>query len=398
METINNQNNPQELSRSLPAKIIVVGVGGGGNNAVNRMIEAGIKTANYIAVNTDLQALRMSKSPVRLQIGDKLTAGKGAGADPSVGQKAADESKMAIRDKIKDADMVFVAAGMGGGTGTGAAPVIAAIAKEMGKLTVGVVTKPFAFEGKVRADQAEQGIMNLRKAVDTMVVIPNEKLIKIAGSMTFHEAFKYADEVLRQGIQGISDVIMFHSTINLDFADISTVMRNKGIAHMGIGRGKGENKTIEGVKQAVFSPLLDTSIEGATSIILHMAIGKGVTVDEVNEANLLVKNVVSPNANIIWGHHNREDLDDEIVVTIIATGFNTPKNEEKVMPSTGVNKDGSKRLGIFGEDNNNVGNIGIAGTGSLSQFKAPSTNNTSRVDVSDLDDVPEFLRKMKPNN
>ncbi|MCL2556714.1 MAG: cell division protein FtsZ [Firmicutes bacterium] len=397
MENTNNLNTQQELSKAVPAKIIVVGVGGGGNNAVNRMIEAGIKTAGYIAVNTDLQALRMSKSPIRLQIGDKLTAGKGAGADPSIGQKAAEESKMAIREKIKDADMVFVAAGMGGGTGTGAAPVIAALAKEMGKLTVGVVTKPFAFEGKVRSDQAEHGILNLRKAVDTMVVIPNEKLIKIAGSMTFHDAFKYADEVLRQGIQGISDVIMYHSTINLDFADISTVMRNKGIAHMGIGRGKGENKTIDAVKQAVFSPLLDTSIEGATSIILHMAIGKGVTVDEVNEANLLVKNVVSPNANIIWGHHNREDLSDEIIVTIIATGFNTPKNEERVMPSNAVNKDsGTKRLGIFGEESGAVGGVmmGGASNNAAPQYRPPSSNS-SRVDVSDVDDVPEFLKKLK---
>jgi len=393
MNNLNSQNRPQELSKALPAKIIVVGVGGGGNNAVNRMIDAGITTANYIAVNTDLQALRMSKSPIRLQIGDKLTAGKGAGADPSIGQKAAEESKMAIREKIKDADMVFVAAGMGGGTGTGAAPVIAALAKEMGKLTVGVVTKPFAFEGKVRSDQAEQGIMNLRKCVDTMVVIPNEKLIKIAGSMTFHDAFKYADEVLRQGIQGISDVIMYHSTINLDFADISTVMRNKGIAHMGIGRGKGENKTVEAVKQAVYSPLLDTSIEGATSIILHMAIGKGVIVDEVNEANLLVKNVVSPNANIIWGHHNREDLEDEIVVTIIATGFNTPKNEEKAMPSTGVNRDaGGKRLGIFGEEQTSMTGGGLGNT--IPPYRPPNPSS-SRVDISDVDDIPEFLKKLK---
>lgn len=410
MEIINkNPNNlggTQELPKSPPAKIIVVGVGGGGNNAINRMIEAGVKTAGYIAVNTDLQALRMSKAGppnVRLQIGAELTKGQGAGANPDIGQKAAEESKKAIREKIKDADMVFVAAGMGGGTGTGAAPVIAALAKEMGKLTVGVVTKPFAFEGKIRADQAEMGILNLRKSVDSLVVIPNEKLVKIAGSMTFQDAFRYADDVLRQGIQGISDVIMYQSEINLDFADISTVMRNKGIAHMGIGRGKGENKTVDAVRQAVFSPLLDTSIEGATSIILHMAIGKSVTLDEVNEATTLVKNVVSPNANTIFGYQIREDLSDDIIVTIIATGFNTPKNEERVMPSTAppVNKEGGgKRLGIFGESSDAGGHSGAApsagffGGGQAPQYRPPN-QHSSRVDISDVDDVPEFLKKLK---
>ena len=312
-----------------PALIKVVGVGGGGNNAVNRMIAANINSAQFIAINTDLQVLNMSKAQYRIQIGDKLTHGQGAGADPEKGQKAAEESKLAISEAIKDADMVFVTAGMGGGTGTGAAPVVAGIAKEMGKLTVAVVTKPFAFEGKVRMDHAEIGIQNLKKVVDTLIVIPNEKLMQVAGKIPIIEAFKYADDVLRQCIQGISDIIVTPALINLDFADVCTVLRNKGIAHMGIGRGQGERRTVDAVKQAVFSPLLETSIEGATSIILNIMGSMDVTGEEVNEAADLVREVVHPGANIIFGADIRDTLNDEIIITIIATGFNAQPFEVK---------------------------------------------------------------------
>lgn len=312
---------------NMPAVIKVVGVGGGGNNAVNRMIAVNIKSAQFISLNTDLQALNMSKAQHRIQIGDKLTHGMGAGADPEIGQKAAEESRLAIADAIKDANLVFITAGMGGGTGTGAAPVVASIAKEMGKLTVAVVTKPFAFEGVTRMNNAEIGIANLKKVVDTLVVIPNEKLMQVASKLQVLDAFKYADDVLRQGIQGISDLIVTPALINLDFADVCTVMRDKGIAHMGIGRGSGERRTVEAVKQAVFSPLLETSIEGASSVILNIMGGTDLTLIEINEAADLVRQVVHPAANIIFGADIRETLNDEILVTIIATGFETPMGE-----------------------------------------------------------------------
>lgn len=315
------QINAKDIN-NMPAVIKVVGVGGGGNNAVNRMIAVNIKSAQFISLNTDLQALNMSKAQHRIQIGDKLTHGMGAGADPEIGQKAAEESRLAIADAIKDANLVFITAGMGGGTGTGAAPVVASIAKEMGKLTVAVVTKPFAFEGATRMNNAEIGIANLKKVVDTLVVIPNEKLMQVASKLQVLDAFKYADDVLRQGIQGISDLIVTPALINLDFADVCTVMRDKGIAHMGIGRGQGERRTVDAVKQAVFSPLLETSIEGATSVILNIMGGTDLTLMEINEAADLVRQVVHPSANIIFGADIRETLNDEILVTIIATGFN----------------------------------------------------------------------------
>ncbi len=329
------QINSKDVT-NMPAVIKVVGVGGGGNNAVNRMIAVNIKSAQFISLNTDLQALNMSKAQHRIQIGDKLTHGMGAGADPEIGQKAAEESRLAIADAIKDANLVFITAGMGGGTGTGAAPVVASIAKEMGKLTVAVVTKPFAFEGVARMNNAEIGIANLKKVVDTLVVIPNEKLMQVASKLQVLDAFKYADDVLRQGIQGISDLIVTPALINLDFADVCTVMRNKGIAHMGIGRGSGERRTVEAVKQAVFSPLLETSIEGATSVILNIMGGTDLTLSEINEAADLVRQVVHPAANIIFGADIRETLNDEILVTIIATGFDTPEGEPMHQPPQAV--------------------------------------------------------------
>ena len=302
--------------------IKVIGVGGGGNNAVNRMIKAGIKSAEFIAVNTDKQALLMSKAQHRLQIGEILTGGKGAGSDPKIGRKAAEENRDMITQILAGTDLVFITAGMGGGTGTGAAPVIAQIAKEMGILTIAVVTKPFGFEGRTRLANAEKGLKELRNNVDTLVVIQNEKLLKIVPKgTTIVEAFRTADDVLRQGIQGISDLIVTPSLINLDFADVKTIMKNKGLAHMGLGRGKGENRTIEAVRQAVQSPLLETTIEGATGIILNIKGGLDLTLDEVYEAAELVKEVVDPRCNIIFGSGVDDSMDDEVEITVIATGF-----------------------------------------------------------------------------
>ncbi|MBQ9792750.1 MAG: cell division protein FtsZ [Clostridia bacterium] len=310
-------------SISQVANIKVIGIGGGGNNAVNRMVAANITSAEFVAINTDKQALLMSKATHRIQIGEKLTRGLGAGADPEVGQKAAEESKAVITEMLKGCDLAFITAGMGGGTGTGAAPVVAQIAKELDILTIAVVTKPFNFEGRKRMENAEKGIANLKKFVDTLVVIPNDKLLKIVPKGTpIVEAFRCADDVLRQGIQGISDLIVTPSLINLDFADVKAIMKDKGLAHMGIGRGKGENKTIDAVRQAVQSPLLETTIEGATGILLNVKGGMDLPIDEVDEAAALVKEVVDPSCNIIFGAGIDETLSEEVEITVIATGFN----------------------------------------------------------------------------
>ena len=320
---------------STVVRIKVFGVGGAGNNAVNRMVAQDTGIADFIAVNTDKQQLLISNAPKRLQIGEKITNGWGAGAFPEMGQKAAEESKTVLQEMLQDADLVFVTAGMGGGTGTGAAPIIASIAKEMGLLTVAVVTKPFMFEGRKRMENAEKGLEALKKYVDTLIIIPNDKLYKILPNKTpMMEAFAYADDVLRQGIQGISDLIAKPGLINLDFADIRTTMKNKGVAHMGIGHGKGENKTIEAVRQAVSSPLLETTIEGATDIILNVKGGADLSLAEVYEAAELVREVVDPNCNIIFGSGIDESMTDEVEITIIATGFNNnviseAQNEQK---------------------------------------------------------------------
>ena len=267
------------------ATIKVIGVGGAGNNAINRMIESGIKNVEFIAVNTDRQALQLSKASSRIQIGEKLTRGLGAGANPDIGMQAAEESKAEIAEVLRGADMVFVTAGMGGGTGTGAAPIVAAAAKELGILTIGVVTKPFTFEGKKRLNQAEKGIANLKERVDTLVVIPNDKLLQIIDRRTsIVEAFKMADDVLRQGVQGISDLISVPGLINLDFADVKTVMLNTGMAHMGIGRASGENRAEDAAKQAIQSPLLETSIEGARGVIINITGGNELGLQEANTA------------------------------------------------------------------------------------------------------------------
>ncbi len=315
------------------AQIKVVGVGGGGNNAVNRMIFAGLKGVEFITINTDKQALLLSKAAQKIQIGDKLTRGLGAGANPEIGSKAAEESREEIAQIIKGADMVFITAGMGGGTGTGAAPIVASIAKEMGILTVGVVTKPFNFEGKRRMGHAEHGVERLRECVDTLVTIPNDRLLQIAEKKTsIMEAFKIADDVLRQGVQGISDLIAVPGLVNLDFADVKTIMVNTGFAHMGIGRATGENRAEEAAKQAIHSPLLETTIDGAKGVLLNITGGKDLGLFEVNTAAELVQKSADPDANIIFGAVIDESLEDEIIITVIATGFDSNKGLFKKNP------------------------------------------------------------------
>lgn len=306
------------------ANIKVVGVGGGGNNAVNRMIESDVKGIDFIIVNTDRQALFSSKAETKIQIGEKLTRGLGAGANPDIGKKAAEESKNEILEALKGSDMVFITAGMGGGTGTGAAPVVAEIAKELGILTVGVVTKPFMFEGKRRMLHAEKGIEDLKTRVDTLVTIPNDRLLQIVEKKTpITEAFRIADDVLRQGIQGISDLIAVPGLVNLDFADVKTIMLDQGLAHMGIGRASGENRATEAAKQAIQSPLLETSINGAKGVLLNITGGSNLGLFEVNEAADIIKQAVDPDANIIFGAVVDENLKDDIKITVIATGFNS---------------------------------------------------------------------------
>lgn len=313
------------VPRKVPGKanIVVVGVGGGGNNAVNNMIRAGIKSASFIVMNTDMQALNMSLVPeeCKIQLGANRTGGLGAGSNPEIGKMAAEESREEIKKALEGIDLLFITAGMGGGTGTGAAPVVAEIAKSMGILTVAVVTKPFNFEGAQRMQNAEAGIRNLKNFVDTLLIIPNQKLIEVLDNkIGFKRAFEIADDVLRQGVQGVSDVIANPELINLDFADVKTILKKRGLAHMGIGYGKGEKRVIEAVRNAVFSPLLETDIEGATGIIVNISGGEDMLLSEVTEACEIVKQVVDPAANIIFGTAFVPDKKD-IEITIIATGF-----------------------------------------------------------------------------
>lgn len=304
------------------AEIKVIGVGGGGNNAVNRMITAGLQGVNFVTVNTDSQALHLSRAAEKVQIGIKLTKGLGAGANPEIGAKAAEESREELAKVLKGSDMVFVTAGMGGGTGTGAAPIVAEVAKEMGALTVGVVTRPFTFEGRKRAMQAEKGIAELKSKVDTLITIPNDRLLQVVDKhTTIHEAFRIADDVLRQGVQGISDLIAVPGLINLDFADVKTIMSNTGSALMGIGQATGENRAADAARKAISSPLLETSIEGARGVLLNITGGTNLTLFEVNEAAGIISEAADPEANIIFGAVIDEDLKEEIRVTVIATGF-----------------------------------------------------------------------------
>lgn len=318
-----------EVEMEQYANIKVIGIGGAGNNAINRMVEAGLKGVEFIAVNTDAQALYLSKADKKIQIGEKLTKGLGAGANPEIGRKAAEESKDVVEETLKGADMIFITAGMGGGTGTGAAPIIAEVSKNLGILTVGVVTKPFSFEGKKRMANAEMGITDVKSNVDTLITIPNDRLLTIAEKKTsIIEAFKLADDILRQGVQGISDLIAVPGLINLDFADVKTVMQDTGLAHMGIGKGSGETRATDAAKQAISSPLLETSIDGAKGVLLNITGGSNLGLLEVNEAAELIASVADKEANIIFGAVIDEKLQDEIRITVIATGFDNVKESQ----------------------------------------------------------------------
>ena len=366
----------EEKSFENLANIKVIGVGGGGNNAVNRMISAGVQGVEFISVNCDAQALLLSKAPNRIQIGEKLTKGLGAGANPEVGEKAAEESRDQLLESLRGADMVFVTAGMGGGTGTGAAPIIAEAAKSLGVLTVAVVTKPFFFEGPQRMRNAEEGIKNLAEKVDAIVTIPNDLLLKIADKkVTIKDSFKLADDVLRQGVQGIIEVITQRGIMNCDFADVRTIMKDSGVAHMGIGVGKGENAAQDAVRAAIESPLLETSIEGAENVLLNITGGSEFSLVDMGEVSSIVRDLVSEEANIIVGTAMDDNLKDEIKVTLIATGL-----------------DGSLRRGK--DKANDVKNITpkFAGSSTSSDRKTPSYSSS----VSDYDDNAIFKRKLKP--
>ena len=314
------------------ASIKVVGVGGGGSNAVNRMIDAGLKGVDFIAVNTDAQALTLSNAPVKLQIGERLTRGLGAGSDPEIGRQAAEESREELESVIKGADMVFLTAGMGGGTGTGAMPVIAEIAQELGILTVGVITRPFSFEGRKRARQAEAGIAVLQQKVDTLITIPNDRLLQVVEKRTpIVEAFRFADDILRQGVQGISDLIAIPGLINLDFADVRTIMAETGPALMGVGQGSGDNRAVEAAKAATNRPLLETSIQGARGILINITGGTDLGLFEVNEAAEIVSSMADPEATIIFGAVIDEELKDQVRITVIATGFHTEESRSETL-------------------------------------------------------------------
>ena len=354
------------------AKIKVIGVGGGGNNAVNRMIDCGVQGIDFIAMNTDIQALEASKAASKIQIGEKITKGLGAGANPDVGMKAAEENRNEIADILMGTDMVFITAGMGGGTGTGAAPIVAEIAKELGILTVGVVTKPFTFEGRRRQVHADKGIEELKSKVDTLVTVPNDRLLQVAEKNTsMVEAFAMADEILKQGIQGISDLIAVPSMINLDFADVKTIMYNKGIAHMGIGQASGEDRAIEAAKLAVQSPLLETSIDGAKAVLLNITGGGNLGLFEVNEAADLIRQAVDEDANIIFGAGVDESLGDDLKITVIATGFDEEVEDRVMKTQTKLNIDSKEKEEEETEE---------------------EKDEVEEFDLGDLD-IPTFLRK-----
>jgi cell division protein FtsZ len=329
-----------EMDIDQVARIKVIGVGGGGNNAVNRMIEDGVQGVEFIAVNTDAQALKLSKAEIKMQIGANLTRGLGAGANPEVGRNAVEESRKQIQEVLKGADMVFVTAGMGGGTGTGAAPAIAQISRELGALTIGVVTRPFGFEGRKRATNAAAGIDLMREAVDTLIIVPNDRLLQIVDKKTpMIQAFREADNVLRQGVQGISDLIAVPGLINLDFADVKTIMSNQGTALMGIGMAKGKDRAVEAAKKAISSPLLETSIDGAQGVLMNITGGSNLSLYEVQEAADIVSSAADKELNMIFGSIINEDLKDEIMITVIATGFSERELSSKkntVSPSRDI--------------------------------------------------------------
>lgn len=398
-----------------PARIKVVGVGGGGGNAINRMIKAGLAGVDFWAMNTDAQVLEMSAAKNRIQLGNKLTAGLGAGGDPSVGEKAAEETRENIQQALADSDMVFITAGMGGGTGTGAASVVASIAKDLGALTIGVVTKPFGFEGKRRMNQAMQGLEKLKETVDALIVIPNDKLIEVVERRTtMREAFQVVDEVLLRGVQGISDIITVPGLINVDFADVKAVMQSSGSALMGIGRGSGEGRAMEAAKQAINSPLLETSINGATGIIMNVTGGPDMTLHEVTEAAQIIHDAVLDDAIVTFGSVIDDRIQGEIQITVIATGFEMKNTDTRNKDISGLqNGLGTKPLSAadffqnaFNSHPSNVSPASVSpqcnntaissasnkqtSSNSQSQGAKPASKESSSWNILD---IPDFLKK-----
>jgi cell division protein FtsZ len=370
------------------AVIKVVGVGGGGVNAVNRMIDSGLRGVEFIAINTDAQALLMSDADVKLDVGRDLTRGLGAGSNPDIGKQAAHDHRDEIQEVLKGADMVFVTCGEGGGTGTGGAPVVAEVAKEVGALTIGVVTRPFSFEGRKRSVQAEQGIADLKDEVDTLIIIPNDRLLQIAdGDTSVVQAFKLADEVLLQGVSGITDLIMTPGLINLDFADVRTVMQDAGSALMGIGTGRGDNRALEAAKGAISSPLLEASIDGARGVLLMLAGGSDLGLFEVSEAADVITKAAHPEANIIFGSVIDDSLGDEVKVTVIAAGFDKwehPVEQEGAFVSSAAAEEPRPRLQAVDD---------MGGEGDLDEvFRSPDSAPSSGEDGDDDLDIPSFLR------
>ncbi len=363
------------------AQIKVIGVGGGGNNAVNRMIEAGLGGVEFVSINTDKQALLSSQANQKIQIGEKLTKGLGAGANPDMGAKAAEESYDEIAQAISGSDMVFVTAGMGGGTGTGAAPVVAQIAKDMGILTLGIVTKPFLFEGRQRMLRADEGIQALRGAVDAIITIPNDRLLQISNQhTTFIDAFKMADDILLKGVKGISDLITNDAVVNLDFADVVTIMKDTGIAHMGVGRASGEKRAEEAVKMAISSPLLETTIDGARGVLINVTGGTDLGLFEINSAASMVMEAADPNANIIFGATVDPDMKDEVSITVIATGF-------EGVSSVAADRNSSNLFS--GNPAFKAGAMSRSAVGGAARVEKPAQQTPSEVEI------PWFLRDKK---
>ena len=383
----------QNEEQSTFATIKVVGCGGGGNNAVNRMVDAGLRGVEFISINTDRQALSQTNAQVKIQIGEKLTKGLGAGAIPEVGRRAAEESREEIASALKGADLVFITAGMGGGTGTGAAPIVAEIARDLGTLTIAVVTKPFNFEGKQRMKNAEAGIAELKQHVDTLVVIPNDRLLQVVNKgTTMLEAFRIADDVLRQGIQGISDLIAVPAMINLDFADVKTVMESGGMAHMGIGIGSGENKLVEAAKNAISSPLLETNIDGARAVLINVTGGEDISIVDINEAANLIMEAADPDANIIFGAGIDETMKDEVRITVIATGFEKTPFPTKEPARKPREIEHERLFGSFGTS--------FAKTepaAGRSAFETPAAVPASPFSTGSTGEVPTFMSSSRPS-
>lgn len=375
------------------AQIKVVGVGGGGNNAVNRMIMSGLRGVEFISINTDKQALMMSKATTKIQIGEKLTKGLGAGSIPDIGERSAEENKDEIAANLKGADMVFVTAGMGGGTGTGAVPIITQIAREMGILTVCVVTKPFTFEGKKRSDNAKLGIEKLQDTVDTLIIIPNDRLLQIADKKaSMVEAFNIADDVLRLGVQSISDLIAIPGLINLDFADVKTVMTGAGLAHMGIGRASGDDRCEQAARQAIQSPLLETSIDGAKKVLINITGGSDLGLLEVDTAANMVYKAADASANIIWGAAIDENMGDEVMVTVIATGFDgiRPPKTSKILENRHVEKKEQIELEEPEEEQVSFDDIDVEEQIEIKPQHKPKEDDDDEFSIN----IPKFLRKL----